>query len=233
MPSRYTYTDNQLRDAVAASTSYRQVFQILELKASGKGYQGVRERIRALGIPTAHMIGRSPHTPGRTRSLDEVLVYGSGMRSHEIRRRLISEGVWQHQCHGCSHTHWRGCPIPLELHHKDGDPKNNALENLELLCPNCHAQTDNHAGRGSQRAGRTKVQTPQRTCLCGRRISARATQCKSCVATARTTVAWPPLDEFAAMLTTMSYKAIGRDLGASDTAVRNRAQRLGLIPTPG
>ncbi len=45
---------------------------------------------------------------------------------------------------------WLNKPIPLELHHKDGDNTNNELDNLELLCPNCHALTDNYRGRNKQ-----------------------------------------------------------------------------------
>jgi len=47
---------------------------------------------------------------------------------------------------GCQHTTWLDQPIPLELHHKDGDRTNNTLPNIELLCPNCHALTDNYRG---------------------------------------------------------------------------------------
>lgn len=45
-------------------------------------------------------------------------------------------------------SEWMGKPIPLELHHKDGNHYNNDLSNLEILCPNCHAQTDNYSRRG-------------------------------------------------------------------------------------
>jgi predicted HNH restriction endonuclease len=40
-----------------------------------------------------------------------------------------------------------GNPIPLELHHIDGDKTNNTLENFQLLCPNCHALTDSYRGK--------------------------------------------------------------------------------------
>jgi hypothetical protein len=44
-------------------------------------------------------------------------------------------------CEGCGLSEWRGKPIVLELEHKNGDRKDNTRDNLELLCPNCHAQT--------------------------------------------------------------------------------------------
>ena len=52
-----------------------------------------------------------------------------------------------HQCEICGNTHWLDQLIPLEVHHKDGDKLNNEESNLELMCPNCHALTDNYRGR--------------------------------------------------------------------------------------
>ena len=53
-----------------------------------------------------------------------------------------------HECENCYLTEWCGEPIPLEQHHKDDDKNNNVRSNLELLCPNCHALTDNYRGKG-------------------------------------------------------------------------------------
>lgn len=52
-----------------------------------------------------------------------------------------------HQCENYKLTNWLNKPIPLEIHHKDGDHLNNDLENLQLLCPNCHAFTENYRGK--------------------------------------------------------------------------------------
>lgn len=48
-------------------------------------------------------------------------------------------------------TEWLGQPIPLELHHKDGNKNHNELSNYELLCPNCHALTDTYRGKNCQK----------------------------------------------------------------------------------
>ncbi len=49
-----------------------------------------------------------------------------------------------HQCEQCKNTHWQGELIPLDAHHIDGDRKNNNLNNLKLLCKNCHGLTPNY-----------------------------------------------------------------------------------------
>ena len=67
---------------------------------------------------------------------------------NNIKEKLIRDGIKLHQCEKCGLTEWNGKPIPLELHHKDGDHYNNEMSNLEILCPNCHAQEPNNSGAG-------------------------------------------------------------------------------------
>ena len=68
-------------------------------------------------------------------------------QANKLRVRLIKEGIKEHKCERCTLNEWLGKPIPLELHHKDGDKYNNKLKNLQILCPNCHSQTDNYCGK--------------------------------------------------------------------------------------
>lgn len=68
-------------------------------------------------------------------------------QSHKLKMRLIREGYKRAECESCELTEWLGQQIPLELHHVDGDRANNALGNLSLLCPNCHALTDNYRAK--------------------------------------------------------------------------------------
>ena len=80
-------------------------------------------------------------------TLDEVLVENSIYQSNKIRIRLIKENYKEHCCEKCKNTHWFEKLIPLELDHINGNNSDNRLENLQLLCPNCHAQTDNYRGK--------------------------------------------------------------------------------------
>ena len=63
------------------------------------------------------------------------------------------------ECEQCHNTLWLGQPINLEIHHKDGNHNNNLLDNLQLLCPNCHSYTDNW--RGKNNTGKVKVTDEQ------------------------------------------------------------------------
>lgn len=78
--------------------------------------------------------------------LDAILVEGSTYQTNKLRLRLLEAGLKEHKCEQCGNTEWMGKPIPLELSHKNGINNDHRLENLELLCPNCHAQTEHYRG---------------------------------------------------------------------------------------
>lgn len=60
-------------------------------------------------------------------------------------------------CTKCNNSEWLGEPIPLEVHHKNGDWQNNKRENLEALCPNCHATEHAKFSNNSPDTYRTKA----------------------------------------------------------------------------
>lgn len=81
----------------------------------------------------------------------EEYIHSTCVKSHVLKEKLIRDGIKLHQCEKCGLTEWNGKPIPLELHHKDGDHYNNEMSNLEILCPNCHAQEPNNSGAGAKK----------------------------------------------------------------------------------
>jgi hypothetical protein len=83
--------------------------------------------------------------------IHELLVAGRPRSRGHVKLRLLNAGLKQHRCESCGLTEWLGRPISLELHHINGDNDDNRLENLSLLCGNCHAQTPNWGGRGVRR----------------------------------------------------------------------------------
>ena len=66
------------------------------------------------------------------------------MQSDKLKRRIIREAVFPRECAACKCSEWKGSLVPLELDHIDGDNGNNAKENLQLICPNCHALTPHY-----------------------------------------------------------------------------------------
>ncbi len=62
----------------------------------------------------------------------------------------VSPRLKESRCERCGLAEWRGRPLTVALHHINGDRHDNRLENLQLLCRNCHSQTDNFAGRNGR-----------------------------------------------------------------------------------
>jgi hypothetical protein len=79
------------------------------------------------------------------------LYKGSRIQPHRLKLKLIRDGIKLAKCDCCQLERWFDKPIPLELHHINGNRHDNRLENLNILCPNCHALTDNHAGKALKR----------------------------------------------------------------------------------
>lgn len=82
-------------------------------------------------------------------SISELLSSPHRNRGH-IKIRLLRSGVKSPECEICGLREWRGRPVPLELHHVNGDGKDNRLDNLQIVCANCHAQTDTWGGRNKR-----------------------------------------------------------------------------------
>lgn len=79
--------------------------------------------------------------------ITEYLVSGRRVNRGHLKLRLLDEGLKDNRCEQCGIREWRGRPLAMALHHENGDGLDNRLENLVMLCPNCHAQTPNFSGR--------------------------------------------------------------------------------------
>jgi DNA-binding CsgD family transcriptional regulator len=82
---------------------------------------------------------------------DRFFVAGVHRSRGHLKSRLVAEGFKQCRCEACGISEWRGAPLSLALHHVNGDRLDNRVTNLELLCPNCHSQTDSFSGRNGHR----------------------------------------------------------------------------------
>lgn len=141
--------------AVAGATSLAGVLRALGCRPTGSSYQRIRELLQREGVDALSLPGQA-WSRGRQdlarKPLDQMLVRGRRGDAGHLKKRLLREGVFEARCSVCLITRWRGRPAPLELDHVNGDRSDNRLENLRLLCPNCHAQTPTYRGKNIGRA---------------------------------------------------------------------------------
>ena len=151
----------EIKEALETSRSIRQALKKVGLKPAGGNYATVHRLIRDLNIDTSHMKGQGwsrgvPSgipSPNKI-SLDDILVKDSAYtNSHRLKKRLIDGGLKMAACESCHLNSWKGAPVSLELNHVNGDRFDHRLENLQLLCPNCHAQTPTYRGKNKGSKG--------------------------------------------------------------------------------
>ena len=145
MPKTRRWTDQQLSIAVSESRSMNQVVKRLGLHGGGGGApELLRRHIQRLGLDSSHFKGQhwAKGTVGSQtgRPLEEILIKDGGyLNTSNIRQRLIRCGIKKAECEACGIVEWFGEPAPLELDHQNGVRSDWRVENLKILCANCHA----------------------------------------------------------------------------------------------
>jgi hypothetical protein len=131
--------EQRLREAVASSTSVVGTAQALGVTVAGGNLTVLRRHIIRLGLDTSHHTGKAWNRGRRGLSRRGQGAPKPGRADATMKKYLIY--THGHRCMQCKNTEWMGRPIPLELEHKDGNHFNKDIDNVELLCCNCHALT--------------------------------------------------------------------------------------------
>lgn len=153
------WTRQILEPVVAESASVYDVLRRLGLPPVGGHHANISRRIKAYGIDTSHFTPvvrtERQRLNQRRRTPAEILVEDTSDSARRtpgsrLKRAMLELGT-EERCALCDvEPVWLGEPLPLEVDHIDGNWRNNRLENLRLLCPNCHSTTDSYRGRGKR-----------------------------------------------------------------------------------
>ncbi len=163
-----------VKEAVEKSQSLSQVLDELGLSKSGDCYNHVRKYCKQynidLPIYNNKRGGKLTLTP-----LSEMLVENKNIQGSKLAKRLIKEKLIKNICNICGHgPEWMGKPLTLQLDHINGNNQDNRIENLRILCPHCHSQTENWGGRNKRTHSKN-------FCNCGKQIGKTSTYCRGCV----------------------------------------------------
>ena len=145
-------TKEEFEAAAKGSYSIAGMCRHLGLTPSGGNYRIIHNAIDRFSIDISHFTGQGWNTnlkfkPFEAKPIEEILVANSSYQSFKLKRRLLNEGLKEYKCEQCRLSEWQHAPIPLELHHINGNNRDNRLSNLLLLCPNCHALTESYRGK--------------------------------------------------------------------------------------
>jgi hypothetical protein len=168
------WTEEKFRAAVAGSESIAQVIRALGLAASGGSYGTVAHWIATWDLDVSHFTGQAwvgtrpgRPVPGQKYTLETTFCENSSYPTSHLLAVLLREGLRERRCERCGLVEWQGEPIALEVDHANGVSNDHRLENLRVLCPNCHALTPTWRGRKNKKLQSPKaprlhvVRTPQ------------------------------------------------------------------------
>lgn len=232
---KHSYTIEEFKNAVQGSYSIAQALTKLGVSPRGGNYRVFKKFEKLYEVDTSHFTGQG-HLRGKTHNfntipLDEILVKDYEYSSNKLRKRLISEGIKEHKCECCGLNEWLDEPIPLELDHIDGDHYNNMLENLKILCPNCHAKTPTYRGKNKKSKNSQTLKNKNQTekikkvyncssCKVELKRKSKTGLCFSCHSKSQRKVERPSKEQLLQEVKESSYLAVGKKYGVSDNSIR-------------
>ena len=141
------FTKEEIEQFVKDSISFRELQQKIGYSAnSGSAHKILEQVLNDYNIDYSHFKGHAWNKE-LSKYEDALTDFGTHCWS-TIKERLFQERPYQCEC--CGLTEWNNLPIKLQVHHIDGNHNHNTRDNLMILCPNCHSQTDNWTYKKNQ-----------------------------------------------------------------------------------
>lgn len=216
----YEFTPSELQKLLDTSDSYCDLLRKVGLTPKGSNPKTLHKIINEYGLDETKLnenrknlyLRNSLCTHKKTKkSLDDILNNKCTFTSsYKLLRRLVGEGYKEYKCENCGLTDWLGKPLSLQLEHIDGNHNNNSFDNLKILCPNCHSQTDTFAGKN---VDHSQSKRQQRIKNAKERIRIL-----------------PPLsrEELKKLIRITPFIQIGKQFGVTDNAIRKWCDKYKL-----
>lgn len=212
---KYDWNLEKIKKAVKESVNFTEVLNKLEIPRQGNNSKTLRKILDDNNINYSHFTGRARSYSTNYINASEYLDNSKKITSAKLKEKLLKENLIENKCAICGLTEWQNKPIVLQLHHIDGNNQNNSLPNLQLLCPNCHSQTDTYCGNAN-------TNTIKYYCKeCGKEITKKATYCPVCAAKHNRKLERPNLEQLISDFKELkAFTKVGNKYNVADNTIK-------------
>lgn len=225
------WTDEQLISAIKSSDSKADVLRCMGLgEKVGQGYyvKRINEDIARLNIDTTHFKRKKSSEKYEEKNIFIPESKYSDRKS--IKKRLLASGLL-YKCSECGIAEWNGKSLSLHLDHINGINNDNRKENLRLLCPNCHSQTDTYCGKNNK----SSKAKDYKCSVCGVSKKTSASMCSPCAQKNKSIpkkIIWPSVEEMKTIIWSMPTSKLAKQLGVSDKAIEKFCKKHKVSKPP-
>lgn len=153
---KYDWSKEKVEKAAKEANCWFDCLEILGIPKEGYNYRTLQNKVNVYGIDVSHFNynyakthnGKHYEKRNCNRSDQEIFSYGAKIKISSLKKEYISRVLHgEAKCEICGIKDWNGKPLVFQIHHVDGNHRNHVVDNLQLLCPNCHSQTENFSNK--------------------------------------------------------------------------------------
>jgi hypothetical protein len=229
----WSATKETLEKIVETSTSFTEALGKLGLTLRGHANESFKKRLEQDNIDYSKLYYKLSHPdPWHKIELNEILVKNSAYKNQNaLKKRLLKAGILKNQCYN-QHCNlppiWNKLPLSLQIDHINGICSDNRIENLRILCPNCHSQTLTYSGKNKEKSSKIKKQCIECESTIPYRSKGLCRKCSDKQKTLKIIKLSISREELISLLNKYPITTIGKMLNVSGNAISKRCKKLGI-----